>query len=54
MSTFLTIIAGVAVYVLGQLIIKLIVDPIQAFKSTVGEISIALINNANVYANPGD
>lgn len=53
MSTFLTIIAGVTVYVIGQLIIKLIVDPVQAFKSTVGEISIALINNANVYANPG-
>jgi hypothetical protein len=53
MSTFITIIAGVTVYVIGQLIIKLVVDPIQAFKSTVGEISIALINNANVYANPG-
>jgi len=31
---------------------KLIIDPVQTFKSTVAEISNALILYANVYANP--
>lgn len=53
MSIFLTIFSGVFVFVLGQIILKLLIDPVQGYKTTVGDISIALINHANVYSNPG-
>jgi hypothetical protein len=39
--------------VLGQLIIKLLVDPVHDFRRTVADIALALIEYANVYANPG-
>lgn len=38
-SLFLTIIAGVSVFVLGQFFLKLILDPIVAFKTVLGEVS---------------
>ena len=53
MSIFLTIFSGVIVFVLGQIVLKLLIEPIQGYKSTVGDISIALINHANVFFNPG-
>ncbi|MCF6193215.1 MAG: hypothetical protein L3J46_02645 [Kangiellaceae bacterium] len=53
MTIFLTIFSGVFVFVLGQIILKLLIDPVQGYKTTVGDISIALINHANVYSNPG-
>jgi hypothetical protein len=53
MSIFLTIFSGVIVFVLGQIVLKLLIDPLQGYKRTVGDISIALINHANVYSNPG-
>ena len=53
MSIFLTVFSGVIVFTLGQIVLKLIIEPIQGYKSTVGDISIALINHANVYFNPG-
>ena len=53
MNVFLTIFSGVTVYVLGQILMKLLIEPIHGYKATVGEISIALVNLANIYANPG-
>lgn len=53
MSAFFTIISGVLVFVLGQFVLKLLIEPIQAYKTTVGEISVALIFHSNVFANPG-
>lgn len=38
-SLFLTIIAGVSVFVLGQFFLKLILDPIVSFKTVLGEVS---------------
>lgn len=32
---------------------KLLIEPVHGFRATVGEISIALINHANIYFNPG-
>ena len=52
MQIFLTILAGVGTFVLGQIVMKLFIDPVQSFKSTIAEISNALILYANVYANP--
>jgi hypothetical protein len=53
MTVFLTVFSGVLTFVLGQLIIKLLVDPVNDFRRTVADIALVLIEYANVYANPG-
>jgi len=53
MEIFLTILSGVIVFILGQLALKLLIEPIQEFKKTVADIAHALIEYANIYANPG-
>ncbi|OLP18218.1 hypothetical protein BST81_11875 [Leptolyngbya sp. 'hensonii'] len=53
MTVFLTVFSGVMTFVLGQLVIKLLVDPVHDFRKTVADIALALIEYANVYANPG-
>ena len=52
MEIFFTILAGAGTFVLGQIILKLLIDPVQSFKKTVAEIAIKLILYANIYANP--
>lgn len=52
MQIFLTILAGAGTFVLGQIIMKLVIDPVQSFKSTIADISNALILHSNIYANP--
>ncbi|MDO8992684.1 MAG: hypothetical protein U1D41_11945 [Nitrosomonas sp.] len=53
MDIFLTIISGVIVYVAGQLILKLVIEPVHEMKKTIGKISHSLIENGQVIANPG-
>lgn len=53
MTVFLTVISGVITFVLGQLIIKLFIDPVHDFRRAIADIALALIEYANVYANPG-
>jgi len=53
MSIFITIFSGVCVFVLGQVIVKLFIDPVHGYKASVGEVSTALINYTSSYANPG-
>jgi hypothetical protein len=53
MTIFLTILAGVVTYVLGQLVMKLVIEPVHEFKKVVSDISHSLIEYANVYSNPG-
>ena len=53
MDVFLTIISGVSVYVAGQLISKLVIEPVHEMKKTIGTISHSLIENGQVIANPG-
>lgn len=53
MTIFLTIISGVITYVLGQAILKILLEPAQEMRRTVGSISHALIQYANVISNPG-
>lgn len=50
---FLTVLSGVITYVLGQLVVKLVIDPVQDLRRTIGIISHALIERANVIQNPG-
>ena len=52
-AIFQTVFAGVAVFVLGQIVLKLVIDPVQQLKRTIGEVSFALAFYANVYTNPG-
>lgn len=52
MSVFLTIFSGVTVFVIGQIVLKLFIDPIQDFKKVIGETSNCLINNAGNYFEP--
>lgn len=53
MTIFLTVLSGVMTFVLGQLILKLLIEPVQDFKRTIADIALALIEYANIYANPG-
>lgn len=52
-TVFLTIFSGVLTYVLGQLVLKLVIEPVQDMKRTIGDISHSLIEHANVISNPG-
>jgi len=53
MEIFVTIISGVSVFIVGQLIVKLFVEPFQNYRKTVSDIAYALVVYANVYANVG-
>jgi len=48
-----TVLSGVLTYVAGQLILKLVIEPVQDLKKTIGQISHVLIERANVISNPG-
>jgi len=52
-TVFLTVVSGVITYVLGELILKLFVEPVHETKRTIGQISHSLIEYASVIANPG-
>ncbi|MCW2478136.1 hypothetical protein [Candidatus Symbiopectobacterium sp. NZEC135] len=52
MSVFLTVLSGVLVYVLGQLVLKLLIDPVNELKKTISKISYDLVFYADVLANP--
>ena len=53
MSVFLTIIAGVFVFIIGQIILKLFVEPWQKQRECIALIGHSLILHANIYGNPG-
>lgn len=50
---FITIISGVAVFVLGQIIVKLFIEPWQKQRECIARIDHHLTFYANVYSNPG-
>ncbi len=52
-TVFWTVLAGVLTYVAGQLVLKLVIEPVQELRRTIAAISHALIERANVIANPG-
>lgn len=53
MTIFITILSGVIVFVLGQTILKLFVEPWQMQRECIAKISNSLLMYANVYSNPG-
>jgi hypothetical protein len=52
LAIFLTVLSGVITFVVGQLVVKLILDPVHDLKKTIGQISHTLVDRANVIANP--
>jgi hypothetical protein len=50
---FVTIVGGLFVLVLGQIFIKLILEPIKEQKELVAEVSSQLSYYANIYTQPG-
>ena len=51
-NVFWTIFAGVCVFVLGQLFIELILNPLKRYKKIKANIAYCLVFYANVYMNP--
>jgi hypothetical protein len=53
LTVFFTILTGVAIFVLGQIIVRFLIEPVQEMKRTIGQISHSLTEHANVIQNPG-
>jgi hypothetical protein len=53
LTVFITVLSGVLTYVAGQIVVKLVIEPVQDTRRTIGQISHALIERANVISNPG-
>ena len=51
MTIFLTIISGVFVFVLGQTILKLVIEPVNEMKQTIGNVAFTLLQYSNAYGN---
>ena len=43
-TTFVTVLSGVCVFVIGQFVLKLIVDPIAAFRQRIGSIAYLVLH----------
>lgn len=52
-TVFLTVITGVVTFVIGQLVVKLLIEPIQEMRKTIAQVSHTMIERAKVYQNPG-
>ncbi|MDD4363963.1 MAG: hypothetical protein PHD33_07155 [Atribacterota bacterium] len=53
LTFFLTVLAGLTVLIIGQVIIKFILEPIQEQKKIISKISSLLSYYANIYTQPG-
>ncbi len=53
MTIFWTIFAGFMTFVLGQIFVRLVIEPVHEFKKTIADIALAIINHAHIYCNPG-
>jgi len=51
LTSGLTITGGVLIFVLGQMILKFVIEPIHEFNKLKGEIAYSLVFYANVYMN---
>ncbi len=46
---FYIILAGVIIYVAGEIIVKIVIDPVQEFKRVIADIAFKLIHYSHVY-----
>lgn len=51
MNIFATIVAGVTVFVLGQILLKLVIEPIQKLREAIAEVAFRLANDHAVIHN---
>jgi hypothetical protein len=51
-TVFLTVFSGVVTYIVGQLVLKLLIEPVQDLKKTIGMISYAILERGSVISNP--
>jgi len=51
MNIFATIVAGVAVFVLGQILLKLVIEPIQKLREAIAEVAFRLASDHAVIHN---
>ena len=49
----LTILGGVSIYVIGQIVMKFLIEPVHELLHEIGRIGYILIRFANVYTNTG-
>lgn len=53
MSLFATIVAGVTIFVFGQIVLKLLIEPIQKLRETIAEVAFHLANDDAVVHGAG-
>ena len=53
LSLFSTIITGVLVFVLGQIFLKIFIDPVQELMRCLGQIRYCMVFRADIFCNPG-
>ncbi len=51
-QAMITVIIGVSVYVLGQVIVKFFIEPVNLLSQTIGEVLDTLIYYSYIYTNP--
>ena len=51
MTVFLTVISGVLIFVLGQTILKLLIEPVNDMKKAIGDVAYTLLQYSNAYGN---
>lgn len=53
-QAFITVITGILVFVIGQIIVKFFIEPANDQSKLIGEIFFGLTYYRNIYANPGN
>jgi hypothetical protein len=53
LTVFLTVLSGVLTYVAGQLVLKIVIEPVHELRRTIGDVSHSLIERAHIIGNPG-
>jgi hypothetical protein len=53
LTSVITIIGGVSIFVIGQIFLKFFIDPVHELRAQIGRITDSLIYYADVYFNPG-
>ena len=50
---FYTVISGVLIFVIGQVLLKIFIEPVQELLRALGQVKYCMIFYANIFCNPG-
>ena len=53
LTVFATVLAGVLTFVFGQIVVKLVIEPVQETRKTIGKVAHGMVMHASVISNPG-